>query len=121
MPDTESNIKKLGTINSLLSCKLTDDELLQAGQDLAKVNQDIVREENDQTSAKAQMKARLTGLEAKRTEISLKISRKAEERSVEVERILNFQIGKYFETRIDTGEVIHQRDIRDDERQETVL
>jgi hypothetical protein len=121
MPKTTQPIKKLSNVTALLPCKLTNDELLQAGQDLARINQDIVREEDDQTDAKAQMKARLTALNAKRTEISLKISRKAEERSVTIERTLDFDAGKYRETRTDTGEVINQRDIQDHERQESII
>jgi hypothetical protein len=63
------------------------------------------------------MKARLTELDAKRTQVSLRISRKSEERSVEVEAIQDFKRGKYFETRLDTGEVIFERPLYDSELQ----
>ncbi len=111
-------IRKLTIRTSLLSCKLSDEELLKYGNDLGVVVQDIKTEEDRQTSLKQDLKARLTSLEADRAVLASKITRKEEFRAVEVQPAINFKEGVYREIRIDTGELLFERPVTEDERQE---
>jgi hypothetical protein len=104
-----------------LSCELSQEELLEAGSQLASTIQDIAAEEDEQASVKSEMKARLTELEAKRTQLAIKVQRKQEWRTIEVQRELDFEEGMYREIRTDTGDVIFEREITDEERQEKLI
>lgn len=113
-------IRKLEPCTKLLRCKLTRDELLKYGGELAQALQDIVTEEALQASMKQSMKAALASLEAKSSELSTKVARGEELRDVEVEPRLDFKTSTYYEIRGDTGEKISQRPITEDERQENL-
>jgi len=115
------DIRKLDPVIKSLPCKLTQDELLICGNDLASVIQDIKMEEDEQVNIKSEMKARLTELESRKTQLAIKLTRKEEWRPVEIERKLDFEDGKYREIRADTGEVIFEREISDDECQEKLI
>lgn len=106
------------TVIRPLACRLTEEELLQKGQQLAEAVEDIQSEERRQTDIKASMKARLTALEARRDEVSVAIRRREEERDVEVDIWHDFARGIVQDIRRDTGEVIHYRPMSDDERQQ---
>lgn len=109
--------ERLKTFSKLLACKLTDEELLRYGGELGSVIQDIAEEEERQASLKQELKARLAGLEAKRTELATKIVRREELRDVEVQPERNYDASRYYEIRIDTGEVIKERPLSAEERQ----
>lgn len=115
MPES---IRKLKTITKLLPCKLTEIELLNYGNELALTVQNIGTEEERQASLKQELKARLTALESKRSEIASKVARKEEYRDVEVEPMLDFLTEHYKEIRTDTGELVYERPINEHERQE---
>lgn len=112
------SVRKLEPRTKLLRCKLTRDELIRFGGELAQSLQDIVTEAALQASMKQSMKAALASLEAKSSELSTKVARGEELRDVEIEPRLDFITGKYYEIRDDTGEKINVRPITDDERQE---
>lgn len=114
---TKQDIKNLDIVTQLLECKLTSDELVKYGSELARTIQDIADEEEHQTSLKTELKARLAVLEAKRGELATKIIRGAEPIDVDVQPALDFKADCYRETRMDTGEVVYERKIKDDERQ----
>ena len=113
-------IRKLEPRTKLLRCKLTRDELIKFGGELAQSLQDIVTESALQASMKQSMKAALASLEAKSAELSTKVARGEELRDVEVKPQLDFKASTYYEIRTDTGEKISQRPITDDERQENL-
>lgn len=114
----QGDVKKLKIRTNLLPCKLNNTELLEYGNELGSVIQDIAAEEDRQISLKQELKARLTTLEAQRTALATKITRKEELRDVEIQPSLNFTAGVYREVRLDTSEVIKERPLTDDERQE---
>jgi hypothetical protein len=109
--------KLLKTFSKLLACKLTDEELLRYGGELGSVIQDIAEEEDRQASLKQELKARLAGLEAKRTELATKLVRREELRDVEVQPERNYDANRYYEIRMDTGEIIKERPLSAEERQ----
>lgn len=100
-----------------LPCRLTDEELLARADDLSVVVQETTAEEGRQTDVKAQMKARLTELDARKTRLAITIGRKEEYRDVEVELKADIQAGTVTIYRTDTGESIETRPMTEHERQ----
>lgn len=100
-----------------LPVKLTDEELRERGDSLAAVIQDINAEENRQVDMKTQMKARITELDAKQTQLAITISRREEYRDVTVDIYHNYDALKVETVRRDTGECIHRREMTQDELQ----
>lgn len=108
---------KRRTTTETLSCVLTDDELRERGEQLAKAIEDIATEQKNQESIKAEMKSSIATLEARRDALAAQVRRKAELRQVEVEEVTDYVSGRFSRSRLDTGEVIHERPLTNDERQ----
>lgn len=108
--------KVIKKINKYLACKLTDEELRAKSDELAQTVQDTANEETRQTDLKSQMKAKMTELQSRQTQLASHISRREEYRDVQVEIILVGD-GKVKEVRTDTGEVLITRPGREDELQ----
>ncbi len=104
----------------MLSCNLTQSELIDRGASLAATIEDLASEESRQESEKREMKARLARIESERSRLASVVSRRAELRDVQTEEIINFQSGRVETVRMDTGEIFHDRPIRDEERQEAL-
>lgn len=118
MSKKTDKLKLLPLQTKMLSCQLTDDEIRACGQKLAKVLEDIGTENARQLSFRQQMKATLTELEAQAMGLGSKIRRGEELRDVDIQPEIDFVKDVYREHRTDTGEVILERPIEDDERQE---
>lgn len=103
-----------------LPCRLTETELLARADNLSVVVQETTAEEGRQTDVKAQMKARLTELDARKTRLAITIGRKEEYRDVEVELMADVQAGTVTTYRQDTGEAIDTRPMSEKERQTTL-
>jgi hypothetical protein len=117
---TKNNLRRQDKFVKRLSCDLTEAELAKYSQGLAETTVDIADEEGGQKSVKAEMVAKLKMMKAFQSILATKISRKAELRDVDVVSELDFDKSVYRETRLDTGEVVKERPIRDDERQENL-
>lgn len=100
-----------------LPCRLTGDELLTRADELSVVVQETTAEEGRQTDVKAQMKARLTELDARKTRLAITIGRKEEYRDVEVELVADIQAQTTSIYRTDTGEVVETRPMSEQEKQ----
>ena len=87
-----------------------------AGDELARTVQDIEREEEAQTSAKAAMKSRLATLATSQSELAEKVATRSEERDVDVDIQLTDK-NIIQEVRRDTGEVILERLPKPEEQQ----
>lgn len=100
-----------------LKVELTNDELLQAGSDLAR-NLDCQREiEEEKKAFTDNCKAQLTGFEAEATLLQAKVRDKSEYRRVDCMEIHNRKETKVTKVRLDTGEELEKRDMNFDERQ----
>lgn len=114
-------IEMVRTETRVLPVRLTGDELLDRGASLAAVIQDIDSEERRQNDQKAQMKARLAELDARRTQLAIVIGRKEEDRDVEVQVFNDYDKGTVEVVRVDTGEAVSRRRMTDEERQQRLL
>lgn len=114
---TAERFVTLKKVTRNLPCRLTEGELLARADDLSVVVQETTAEEGRQTDVKAQMKARLTELDARKTRLAITIGRKEEYRDVEVEHLADLQAGTVSVIRTDTGESIETRPMTEQERQ----
>jgi len=101
-----------------LPVKLHEDELRDRGDKLAAVIQDLNAEEDRQVDVKAQMKARLSELDAKKTQLAIVISRREEYRDVPVDVFADYAKQIVEAVRRDTGEVLTTRRMTEEERQQ---
>lgn len=115
-----SSTKLHRTIVRSLPCRLTDDELLKKGGELATAVQDIASEESRQADVKASMKAKLAEIDARRTQLAIAVSRKEEHRDVEVDIYHDYQRLVVQDVRRDTGEVTSTRVMSEAERQQAL-
>lgn len=118
MPKKADKLKLLPVETQMLTCQLTEDEIKEHGKQLAGVLDDISTEQARQNSFKKEMKATIAGLESRSAALSSQIRRGEELRGVQVQPELDFKQGVYRERRTDTNEIIRERAIEDDERQE---
>lgn len=110
-------MRMANTENRNLPVKLTEKELRERGDTLAAVIQDLSAEESRQVDVKTQMKARLTELDAKKSQLAITISRREEYRDVTVEVWHDYDRMRVFVVRRDTGEEIHSRAMTQEEMQ----
>ena len=110
-------MKVLRRETRLLDIHLNADQVRERGNALAHTIQEIEMEDSRQTALKSQMKATMTGLEAKQTKLASVVVNRVEYQDVEVEVQFSEGEGVVQEVRTDTGEIIRTRPLRDDERQ----
>lgn len=118
MSEKQKNSTRIVTLRKHLPCGLTDAERLAKGIELARANEDIGNEESRQGDLKADMKARLTALEAEVGNLATIVRRNEEYRDVDVQEIFDYAKGNVCQVRTDTGEQIHRREMTESERQE---
>jgi hypothetical protein len=63
------------------------------------------------------MKSAMAALEARRDALASQVRRREEHRQVEVEEVTDYAAGTFTRTRLDTGLVIFERPLTNDERQ----
>lgn len=107
----------LGTFTKPTLCTLTKDEMLERARDLAQTDEDIQAEEQRAADVKAQLKAAMTELTARRTRLSSIVRRGQEMRDVEV-TVEVTKPGRVREVSVETGEVLlSDRAMTEDEAQ----
>ena len=83
-----------------LACQLNNEELRGYGDELADIVQDISAETDRQAGLKSQMKARVTELEAQKSQLAIKISRREEHRDVDVCVTFDYALGTVTSVRL---------------------
>ena len=104
-------------LSELLSTRLTLDELREFGGELAGVCEEIGTQTSHEDSVKKELKAIMARLEARRDELASIVRRREQLRSVECIWERNYGDGQARKIRLDSGEVIAHRALREDERQ----
>lgn len=110
--------KKLVDFIHQLPVLLTDRELLDFGQRLAKCQADLAEHNLHAEQVKKDLKAKESAIEAERARLSGIIREKKEIRDVQCERWAHYDRGEIEEIRTDTGEVIYCRRMEPHERQQ---
>ena len=99
-----------------LSVRLTDEEVLKYGRDAARAMADGLSIEKQFESVKKDYKARLDEQASIVSKLSPRIHSGIETRDVECEEIKNWTKGTVVVTRLDTGEIVESRPMREDEK-----
>lgn len=110
-------IEKVKRIVESLPVTLTDEERLQFADALAEANQAVEVAERNKKSAMQQHQSEIRLAEARRERLAGIVASKAEYRDVTVEERWDYNNDKYTRTRTDTGEVIFERRLTDQEKQ----
>ena len=103
-------------VTKALPCKLTDDEVLKYGRDIARAVSDRERIDGELNSVKADYKGKLAEQEAIIGKLSPRVHSGIETREVECEEVKNWTRGTVTVIRQDTGERIEDRPMREDEK-----
>lgn len=103
--------------DEVLPCKLSDEELLERGAELAKVLDTIDAIDVEKKAAVDQFKARIQIQESRARELRTAIESKCEDRPVECVESFELRLGVARTTRVDTGEMIRERALRSSELQ----
>jgi hypothetical protein len=100
-----------------LYCKIPNDELREYGKALAEQVQKCTDEEIRQGIQRKRMKEDLEALESERGRLAKLVADGVEKRDVECVVQADFVMNRAYTLRMDTGEVIDERDLKPDERQ----
>lgn len=117
MAQQKKNENKTYTDHRQLRCDLDQAEILAAGQDLATALDDRDSLQADKESVMRDFKAREAALDALITRTQLMVRNKWVMRSVACKCVLNYAKDKFTVIRLDTGEVLTERPLTEDEKQ----
>jgi hypothetical protein len=100
-----------------LPCKLTEAEVLAYGRDLAGKHAEYSRIEGEFTALKTEFKGKLEEVDARISTLASRVQSGQEYRDVETIETKNWTKLTVSSIRTDTGEVIQNRPMREDEKQ----
>ena len=103
-----------------LKCQLTMDELLVAGDELAQKIDDLKKVKADKDAISKDFKAQESALEADIQWQQLLVRNKWEYRIVECENALDYESLECRVIRVDTGEIVIQRAMNQEEKEMTL-
>jgi hypothetical protein len=101
----------------ILDCNLTRDELVERGEKLVLLLEELDGLEAEKKKTNDRIKVKVTGIEATVSDLSSVIRRKKEERDVEVEIRLDWSRKIEETVRLDTWEIIETRTLTSQELQ----
>jgi len=108
---------KIEPFQQRLPVLLTEQELLGVGDRAAHLSKEAHEAEEARKEADATAKATVKRLQNEADALLATVRDKREYRLVPCERRFDFRLGKVTEIRVDTGEQLEERPMRDDERQ----
>lgn len=114
---SDGDVMKKFVETKTLRVKLTTEEIIQAGDDLAESLGETAALEDELDGLKKHFKGRLTEIENKITQQRNKVHDKWEYRKVDCVEVRNNTTGSVISIRMDTEEVIDSRNMTADERQ----
>ena len=103
-----------------IAVKLTDRELLDYGKALAQSENDIRSEREQQDAMRAGMKETLQRIESRRMMLAGLVSSGEEYREIDCDDVFDYDTGRVTRHRLDTGEVVIERPMTDEERQRSI-
>jgi len=101
----------------MLPVKLTDDELLQKGEELADAHEELVEANGELKKNQDYLKNRIKGIQADISDLIRALKNKTEDREVDCEERPDYESGNMQTVRLDTGEVVYTRPLIDSEKQ----
>lgn len=104
-----------------LPCELSTKEVAERSKELADAVKSVRRAEDNKKVVNEQLNSDINREKARRDSLANVVSNEAEYREVTVERKYDYNAETVTDTRTDTGEVIDQRIMADDEKQTTLI
>lgn len=104
----------------LLQVPLTQEEQLAAGKKLAEAVRTLTNCQAQAKSAASQFKAKIDEMQAKINGLQILISDGHELRNVPCVNVMDYTDVKVIVTRTDTGEIVEERRLTEDEKQSTI-
>ena len=104
-------------VTKCLPVKLTDEEVLKYGRDVARAHADRARIELELDSVKSDYKGKIAEQDGIIGKLSPRIHSGIESREVECEEVKDYTSGTVRVRRLDTDELIEERPMREDEKQ----
>lgn len=122
MAKAGTKIEKNGKVKKFpctkqLKCKLTNEELLTAGEALSNSLAEIAALEDEMKSLQQSFKARITEKTAQAEQLRLKIQNKHEYRKVDCEEVFDLNAGTVVLIRLDSGDEEESRKMTYEEKQ----
>jgi len=108
---------KVVKISEELSCELNDVEWNNRARELAEAHKEVSRQEDRKKTLTAGINNDVKIAKAKESKLADIVATREEQREVTVEIKYDYELGTVSKTRTDTGEVISDREMTDDERQ----
>lgn len=119
------SVKKIPTrvrrVSEKLPVKLNDKERLQFADDMAEANQQVDNAKANKKSVIQSLNYEIEIAETRRERLSGIVSSKTEYRDVTVEEKWDYDEDRYSRTRTDTGEVVFERRLTDNEKQTELI
>ena len=103
-----------------LRTDLTPEEKIERGRKLAELVQKIDSAEAEERDRRKGVKEVLDALIEQRTSLAFIVHRGQEDRESEIEERADYETRKVSTVRLDTGEVVRERDLLPEERQEYI-
>jgi len=104
-----------------LPCRLTHDELLERGDELARVQEEIMNAEARAAEIKQNLKSEMAALESRRGILAMAVRRREELRDVQCHVVLDYDRRTVAVVRSDTFEVVDSRPATTDELQQVLF
>lgn len=121
MPKTKEKPKTKTTKETrILKCQLTQEEVLQAGDDLATALDNLKQLLAEKESVVKSFKAKEAEIEANITAKQVLVRNKYDYRPIECNNVLDYETTECYVIRIDTNEEIIRRTMSEDEKQTTL-
>lgn len=108
---------KVVKISEELSCELNDVEWENRARELAEAHKEVSRQEERKKTVSAGLTNDVKIAKAKESKLADIVATREEQREVTVEIKYDYELGTVSKTRTDTGEIISDREMTDDERQ----
>ena len=115
------NSMRMKKSKEYLKCDFTEKEILEFGSDLARKHSEINELEEQKKRVTSDFKAKSDAAEAEASVLARKIQNKHEFRDVECQEIYNYVDKSVTIVRLDTGEIVKTRNMREDEKQELLF
>ena len=125
MADKESGLSlaarglepKIVKISEELSCELNEVEWQNRARELAEAHKEVARQEERKKTVTAGLNNDVKIAKAKESKLADVVATREEQREVTVQVKYDYELGTVTKTRTDTGEVISEREMTDNERQ----
>lgn len=108
---------KTDKLNKMLKCMLTDEQVKQSAEEMARAYDDLKAMEEEEKSVKEQFKSRRSEIETRIGFNQRRVRDKYEHRQVECERKTDYKMDEVTTLRIDTNEIIERRPLTPEEKQ----